>query len=230
MAKILVVEDDRLIAEGIVDLLVSNNHVVDNVEDGKEALDRLKFYYYDLIVLDWELPSTSGIDILKQLRASGCSSPVLMLTGRVSESDLVTGLDAGAADYLKKPFQMRELQARVKALLRRPSDTNALHLSIRGFRLDAASYSLGLGDKQTSLLPKEFAVFQLLLRSNASDYVNLETIADYVWSADSAEVGDAIRTCIRRLRAKMETDLDAHGSIESKRGLGYRISPSLHPE
>ncbi len=230
MAKILVVEDDRLIAEGIVDLLAASNHVVDNVGDGKEALDRLKFYYYDLIVLDWELPRASGIDILKQLRASGCSSPVLMLTGRVSDSDLVTGFDAGAADYLRKPFQMRELQARVKALLRRPSDTNAVQLTVRGFRLDAANFSLGFGDKQTSLLPKEFAVFELLLRSHASEYVSLETIADSAWSADIAEVGDAIRTCMRRLRAKMETDLDAHGSIESKRGLGYRISPSLHPE
>ncbi len=158
MAKILVVEDDRLIAEGIIDLLAANNHVVDNVADGEEALDRLKCYYYDLVVLDWELPRASGIDILKYMRSSGCSSPVLMLTGRSAEADIVTGFDAGAADYLRKPFQMRELQARIKALLRRPSDADALRLTVRGFHLDASNFSLCLGDKQTNLLPKEKSV------------------------------------------------------------------------
>ncbi|MFA6558865.1 MAG: response regulator, partial [Candidatus Obscuribacterales bacterium] len=121
MAKILIVEDDPQLADLIVQCLSRENHLVEHVDNGADALSQVKLYIFDLIILDWNLPEVSGLGILQEFRARGGVTPVLFLTGRRDLADKLEGLDAGADDYLTKPFDSRELKSRVRALLRRPT-------------------------------------------------------------------------------------------------------------
>ncbi len=127
MSKILLVEDDDLVLEAIADTLETNNFVVEKVRDGQEAADRLKLYSYDLAILDIGLPKINGFDVCRNHRAAGGITPILMLTGKGEIEDRVSGLDAGADDYLPKPFHMRELVARVRSLLRRPPGCSEMY-------------------------------------------------------------------------------------------------------
>lgn len=219
MAKILIVEDDLSIAKSISDWLVYEKHTIEHVDSGNEAWDRLRFYSYDLIILDWQLPEKSGLELLKDFRARGASSPVLMLTGKNHIDDKESGLESGADDYLTKPFDLREFSARIKALLRRPSTYTAV-LSAGDYRLDSGSCSLVRNGEKIKLMPKEFAVLEFLMR-HPNQYFLPEHILNQVWPDESESSIDALRTCIKRLRQKID---DAGVSpIQSSRGCGYKF-------
>lgn len=206
MAKILIVEDDLDVAGMIEDWLVhQEKHVVEKVATGNDAVDRLKFYYYDLIILDWELPDFTGIEILGNYRKSGGTVPVLMLTGKSAINEKEVGLDAGADDYLTKPFDGRELSARIRALLRRTVGKATNILIMKDLVLDPVSHAVTKAGEPIELLPKEFALLEFLLR-HPDEVFSLEALLDRVWKSESDSSPDTVRTTIQRLRKKIDRD------------------------
>ncbi len=223
MTKILLVEDEQELANVVVDCLKAQNYLVDHVPNGSEALDRLKFFEYDLIVLDWQLPGMSGIDVCSNFRSRGGTTPILMLTGKRTVDDKEAGLDAGADDYLTKPFQPRELTARLRALLRRPSAAPTKVFKARDLELDPTTHKVIKGGQEVSLLPKEFALLEFLMR-HPSQVFSAEALIDRVWSTDSDATPTAVRINVNRLRKKIDTD-GQESFICTIHGIGYRFDP-----
>lgn len=223
MAKILIIDDDVPLAESLSDWLSCETHTVELVHNGADGLDRLRFYQYDLIVLDWQLPEMSGVEILKAYRMHGGTSPILMLTGKNSIDDKELGLESGADDYLTKPFNVRELGARVKALLRRPSSFVPVLNSGNNLTLDPKSMCLVRDGVQIKLLPKEFAIMEFLMR-HPNRYFTPEQLLNHVWPDGSESTIDALRTCIRRIRLRIDHEGE-ESMIQSSRGCGYKFEP-----
>lgn len=221
MAKILIIEDDPMVSDMLRDCLEGDNHTVELVSTVADGIDRLRFYDYEMVVLDWELPDGSGVDLLQSYRSSGGAIPVLMLTARQTLDDKESGLDSGADDYLTKPFQIREFTARVRALLRRPAAIHDTSKSFHGFVLDFREHCLIRGEKKIPLLPKELAILEFLLR-HPNQYVSPEQLLNSVWHSESDSTIEALRTCISRLRQKIDNG-DSPSLISSSRGLGYRL-------
>lgn len=221
MAKILIVEDDLMVAHMVLDWVRSEHHIGEVVHDGLEGRDRLKFYNYDLAILDWQLPGMTGIEICRQYRQEGGSIPILMLTGQNTMDDKETGFDAGADDYLTKPFDLRELRARVRALLRRPSEVVSSLVGSSAVSLDYKGYSLVRNGEKIKLLPKEFAVLEFLLR-HPGQFFTPDQILNQVWESDSDSTVDALRACIKRLRQRIDKD-GSPSMIQTSRGLGYKF-------
>ncbi|MBX9950938.1 MAG: response regulator transcription factor [Candidatus Obscuribacterales bacterium] len=221
MSKILVAEDDTQCAELIGMFLERSQHVFETVTDGAEALDRLKLYSYDLVILDWNLPRMSGVDVLKTYRARGGKTPVLMLTALKSINSKVEGLEAGADDYLTKPFDGSELQARLKALLRRPPVLLDDVLNIADIQLDTASHRVTKSGVEVKLRPKEIALLEFFLR-HKNQLFTAEQILEQVWSSESDATTEAIVSCIKRVRKVL--DEGREGSIiRNVHGAGYGI-------
>jgi DNA-binding response OmpR family regulator len=223
MAKILVAEDEKALRDVVVDFLSAQNYNVDEVVDGKEALDRLKFYSYDLVVLDWNMPGMDGIDVCKAHRASGGNTPILMLTGKREVDDREAGLDAGADDYLTKPFHMKELGARVRALLRRPAAVVAQNLQARNISLDPVTHIVSKDGKTIDILPKEFALLEFLMK-HPKQVFSAEALIERVWPTDSDSSSGSIRTYVNRLRGKIDTE-GQDSLITTVHGIGYRFDP-----
>ncbi|HEY9784503.1 MAG TPA: response regulator transcription factor [Candidatus Obscuribacterales bacterium] len=221
MAKILIVEDDQVLADLAREWLGFEHHTVDVVGDGTEGLDRVKHYEYDLIVLDWQLPGISGLEILREFRASGGTAPVLMLTGRGTVSDKETGLDSGADDYLTKPFHAKELCARVRALLRRQRGYLGNVVQVGDLVLDRMSYKVTRGGEEVKLVPKEFALLEFLMR-NPNRVFSPEHLLNSVWPTESDATVDALTTCIKRLRKKIDVE-DKPSIIQTVYGVGYKL-------
>lgn len=206
MAKILIVEDDLDVAGMIEDWLVhQEKHVVEKVATGSDAADRLKFYHYDLIILDWELPDLSGIEILKRYRSADGMVPILMLTGKSAIDEKELGLDSGADDYLTKPFDGKELSARIRALLRRSSGRATNTLKAQDVVLDPVSRAVTKAGAPIELLPKEFALLEFFLR-HPDEVFSLEALLDRVWKSESDSSPDTVRTTIQRLRKKIDRE------------------------
>jgi two-component system OmpR family response regulator len=222
MAKILLIEDDREITIVIRGWLQSQSHTVEVVHDGREGMDRLRTCQYDVILLDWELPNQSGIDILNTYRNEGGTTPILMMTGKRSVDEKEAGLDGGADDYLTKPFHMKELSARIRSLLRRASPhVQSNVLTVGDLVLDPAKHKLRKNGVEIVLLPKEFALLEFLMR-HPDDVFSGEVLLQRVWHSESEATVEAIRTCIKRLRQKI--DGDSEGSIiETLSRIGYRL-------
>ncbi len=221
MAKILLVEDDIETLDAVADALELQNHVVEKVIDGNEAADRLKFYFYDLVVLDWGLPGRSGIDICQEYRGRGGKTPVLMLTGRKEFDDRVHGLDAGADDYLPKPFNMAELIARTRALLRRPAGLVADVLSVQDVVLDLKTKKVTRAGVEIPLLAKELAVLEFLMR-HCDQVFSVTDLLEKVWHSESDSTEIAVRQTITRLRKKLDAD-SRDPIVKTIKGLGYKI-------
>ncbi len=224
MAKMLLVEDDESIARSIEDWLKDQPYVLEISNDGADAYERLKHFGYDLLILDWELPNRPGVQLCADYRAAGGKAPVLMLTARKDIADREFGLDTGADDYLTKPFEMRDLSARIRALLRRSTGYFDNSLEEGKLKLEHGTLSIKVGDKSIRLLPSEFALLEFLMR-NSDKFVSSENLLSHVWTIDSEASEQALRTCVFRLRKK----LDEKGSgitIESAKGFGYRIISS----
>jgi two-component system response regulator QseB len=217
MAKIIVVEDNKDVAEQLRMLLTFEHHTVETAHDGKEASSALRVYDYDVIILDWDLPGMSGIDVLKEYRSHGGSAPILMLTGKDGTDDKERGLDSGADDYLTKPFQMKELAARVRALLRRPAAVKQNVLTAGPLELDPTKYRATRHGELVALVPKEFALLEFLMR-NPNQVFNGEALLNRVWPSDSESTMEALRTTMKRLRKKIDPDNEI---IKTVHGVGY---------
>jgi DNA-binding response OmpR family regulator len=222
VAKILVVEDDPKLAKLVSDWLKTEHHIVECINDGEEAAGSLKAYDYDLLVLDWNLPRVSGIELVQGYRARGGQSPVLMLTGMDKIADKEKGFDSGADDYLTKPFEGRELTARVRALLRRPSAIVGNTLEFAGVKIDRGNYCVTRAGEEINLLPKEFALLEfMMLRPNR--VFSAEELLNKVWPNDSTSTADALTTCIKRLRKKLEVE-GQQSIIRTVHGVGYKLA------
>ncbi len=217
MAKILVVEDSQDILDSIKEILEAEHHQVEAIKDGADALFMLKSYPYDLIVMDWQLPNKDGVDIVREYRREGGKTPILMLTGKAAIDDKEEGFDAGADDYLTKPFNGKELLARIRALLRRPPLTVSNILKGAGIELDPSCMLVVIDGKSIELLPKEFQVLEFLMR-NPNRVFEQDAILNRVWPSDSEATSEALRSTIKRLRKK----IDPNGEIvRTVHGIGY---------
>lgn len=220
MAKLLLAEDDLTTGAIIRDCL-SENHTVEWVIDGEEAFDRLKFYKYDVAILDWDLPKLNGVEVCRQIRLIGCSIPVLMLTGKSSLDEKEIGLDSGADDYVTKPCHPRELEARIRALTRRSSSLVNPAIEASGFKLDLKARTVCFGEREITLLPKEFALLEFLMR-HPNEVFSCEAILERVWSSESQSSPNTIRTFMYTLRKKLQSEAGAC-PIETVHGAGYKF-------
>lgn len=224
MAKILVVEDDRLVAQAVVDALKYAQHTVEWVDDGKEGLDRLLLYHYDIAILDLNLPTISGLEIAQSYRASGGMLPLLMLTGRSDITDKESGFDSGVDDYLTKPFEVRELIARIRVLLRRPQQTVPDSITIGDLSLNTREGTATFHGKEVRLLKKERTILEFLMR-HPNQIFSVQELLNRLWSSESDSSEDAVRQCIARLRSKL-SEGEQQGPIITVKGLGYKITTS----
>lgn len=222
MAKILLVEDDKDLAHIVSDLLAGQNHLVEMVHTGRDGEEQLRFYQFDLVILDWDLPNISGVEICKDFRARGGKTAIIMLTGKGASNDKEQGLDSGADDYLTKPFDLKELAARVRALLRRPAGYAPTKLTARNVELDPAIFKVTRDGEEIRLLPKEFALLEFLMRHKGQVF-NAESILNRVWASESDATPEAFRTCLKRLRQKIDV-AGQPSIITTVQGLGYRVS------
>ncbi|MHB8329007.1 MAG: response regulator transcription factor [Acidimicrobiales bacterium] len=219
--RVLVAEDDAGLRSVLERGLRESGYVVDAVPDGVEALAYLRTYDYEVAVLDWRMPRSSGLEVVQELRRRGSTVPVLMLTARDTAADRVAGLDEGADDYLVKPFDFTELLARIRALQRRSPALHSPRLALGDLVFDPATRELQVGAFAPSLTATEFAILELLLRRSPA-VVDRRAIAVQVWDQEADAVGsNTIDVHMARLRAKLA---NARVRIETVRGIGYRIS------
>jgi DNA-binding response OmpR family regulator len=223
MAKILLVEDDKVAADALKHWLELERHIVETCGDGADALSLINNYKYDLVILDWELPGMSGIEVLRHLNSSGRKSYILMLTGKSQLIDKELGLDQGADDYLTKPFEVKELSARVRALLRRSSQTHTSTLTCRDLELNPATCRITRGGEELKLLPTEYALLEFFMRHPGQVY-SVEALLEHVWKSETEATITAVRTYITRLRKKIDV-AGAPPYIATIHGLGYRLEP-----
>ena len=222
MAKVLIVEDDPGVCETVKDWLENQNHTVEIVDRGEDAIEYLKTYAYDVIILDLYLPDIDGLDVLQRYRAAGGTARVLILTGRNEVRDRERGLDLGADDYLGKPFHPRELAARLRALLRRDSMNTSTQLKVGMFVLHLTGVKLLRNEEPIQLLPKEFALMELFMR-NPDQIFNPEQILQKAWTADTETSPETLRVHIKRLRDKIDID-GKPSAIQNIKGLGYKLN------
>jgi DNA-binding response OmpR family regulator len=225
MAKILIVEDEQDFYEPIRAFLTRDHHVVEVVENGLEALDRLRFYKYDVIIMDWMLPGMQGVDVCREFRSSGGTTPILMLTAKTATGEKISGLDAGADDYLTKPFDVGEVSARVRALLRRPAALTGNVLKLGQIVLERDTHRVTKTGEEIQLLPKEFALLEFFMR-HPNQVFSAEALLDRVWASDSEASPETIRTYIKRLRQKIDSK-DGPSLIQTVHGVGYKFSVEL---
>ncbi|MBY0358826.1 MAG: response regulator transcription factor [Candidatus Obscuribacterales bacterium] len=221
MAKILIVEDEPAMSEPIKLFLTHEHHLVEVVADGLEAIERLKFYKYDVIILDWMLPNATGVEVCKQFRSGGGTTPILMLTARQQTQEKVFALDAGADDYLTKPYEVQEVSARVRALLRRPQSVAGNVLKARNVILEPSTFKVSRDEQEIQLLPKEFALLEFFMR-HPNQVFSAEALLDRVWSSDSEASPETIRTYIKRLRQKIDV-AGQTSLINTVHGVGYKL-------
>ncbi len=219
--RILVVEDDRQIAETLSEALTHRHYAVEVVHDGEAAWVEVTAAEYDLILLDVTLPKLNGIEFCHRLRHHNLTLPVLMLTARDTKADKILGLDAGADDYVVKPFDLEELMARVRALLRRGS-TIKPNLAWGRLQLNPSTYEVTYAEQLVVLTPKEFAVLELLV-SNGRRVLSRPGIIEQIWSLEDSPTEEAVKTHIRTLRRKLRAAGAPDNLIETLHGLGYRM-------
>lgn len=216
--RVLVVEDDALLGDAIQAGLKQSGYAVDWMRDGVSADQALSTESYAAVVLDLGLPRLSGLDVLRRLRSRNSSLPVLILTARDTVNDRIKGLDAGADDYLLKPFDMGELAARLRALIRRASGKTDLLLQASGVSLDPAAHRVHYLDAPVDLSPKEFAVLHALML-NAGKVMSRAQLEEQLYAWGEEVESNAVEVHIHHLRRKLFPEL-----IETIRGVGYLIS------
>jgi DNA-binding response OmpR family regulator len=220
--RVLVVEDEPTMLSALSDALAHERLTVDTALDGRDALSRVHIEQaYDLVLLDLMMPHMDGLTFLRMIRSEGYAMPVLVLTARDLTHDKVTSLDAGADDYLTKPFSLDELLARVRALLRRDGSPRTSILRAGAVELDTVTHVCRLHGSTVSLATKEEQLLEYLLR-NQGHIVPREELEDHLWDAKASLWSDTLRTHVRYLRAKLDTD-PANPLITTVRGLGYGI-------
>ncbi len=219
--RILIVEDDQSLHRIIRRRLTEEGYAVDGCFDGEDALDYMKSEVYDCIILDWMLPKKDGVIVLREFRSLGFQTPVLMLTAKDSITDRVEGLDAGADDYLVKPFAYDELSARVRALLRRNTETKKNKLQLADLVMDLSMHTVFRGDKEILLTSREYALLEYFLR-NQGQVLTRSQIADHVWNYDFDYDSNVVDVYVRYLRNKIDKGYEAP-LIHTVRGYGYVV-------
>lgn len=221
--RILVVEDDEKMAQSLKRSLEMEGYAVDWINDGVKAEQRITLYQneYDLVVLDLMLPSVSGLDICRSIRGKNISVPILILTARDMVEDKVTLLESGADDYLVKPFSLDELVARIKALLRRPTEAIPIVVKIGNLQLDTRTRRVYLGKRQLSLTAKEYALLEYLMR-HPDQVLDREQISEHLWGFEFDSFSNVVDVHVKNLRKKLN-GRRKQDVIETVRGMGYRL-------
>ncbi|HTG60498.1 MAG TPA: response regulator transcription factor [Terriglobia bacterium] len=222
--RILLVEDERKVASFVARALRENAYAVDVAESGEKALELARDFLYDAILLDVRLPGLSGIEVCQRLRRTGVQTPILMLTARGLVEERVEGLDAGADDYLTKPFALAELQARLRALMRRGFASGAATLRYADLELDRRRRRVNRGQKAIPLTSKEFALLEFLLL-RAPESVTRSEIIEHVWDMQFDNESNLLEVYVNRLRQKIDQGR-AVKLIHTLRGVGYRLGVS----
>jgi len=221
MAKILIVEDERDLSGLVKNWLARDNHLVEQVEDGLEALERMELSRYDIIILDIMLPGMSGMEVCRRYRQKSGSTPILMLTAKNAVEDKEAGLDAGADDYLTKPFHLKELAARVRALLRRGITRPGNVLRIKDVEIDTNECRVTKGKVEIHLLPKEYRLLEFFAR-HPNHVFSAEELLASVWESDTSALLNTVRGHIKRLRKKLDSP-DEPSIISTVYGMGYKV-------
>lgn len=219
--RILVAEDEIDLAEALKMMLEMQKYSVELVHDGEDALFYAESTPYDLILLDVMMPKKSGIEVVRELRAGGNTTPVLMLTAKSQLEDKVTGLEEGADDYLTKPFETPELLARVKSLLRRPNVFVSSVMTVGNVELNRDKFTMQSASGQVLLNNKEFQLMEYFMM-NSNQVLSTELIMEKVWGLDSDAEINVVWVNISSLRKKL-TSIEANVTIKSARGLGYQL-------
>lgn len=221
--RILIVEDEHKIANSIKKGLEQESHAVDIAYDGADGYDLAVSEDYDLIILDLLLPGICGIEICSKLREKQIHTPIIILTAKGQVSDKVTGLNAGADDYLTKPFAFEELLARIRALTRRPKNNIGTKLKLEDLELDTTTYQLRRDGKLIRLTTKEYAILEYLLR-HPNQVIKKEQIINHIWNYDADVLPNTVEVYIGYLRSKIDKLFPSKPTlIQTVRGFGYKI-------
>jgi DNA-binding response OmpR family regulator len=219
--RLLLAEDEKELSDALVTVLKHNNYSVDAVYNGRDALDYLATDNYDGAILDIMMPKMDGISVLREVRASGNHIPIIMLTAKSEIDDRVNGLDSGADDYMTKPFSMKELLARIRAMTRRQAETTDSVLKFGDIKLNRSTYILSTEKGELRLPNKEYQMLEMLL-ANPGQVISVEQFMNRIWGYDSEAELNVVWVYVSYLRKKLTT-LDAHVQIKATRGLGYSI-------
>lgn len=228
--KLLVIEDDQDTSELLSAKLSAHRYAVDAIADGSDGLELASQWSYDLILLDVLLPTLNGVEVCRRLRARNCQTPILMLTAKDANEDVIAGLDAGADDYVAKSCDDSQLLARVRALLRRGANAASAPVLTWGLlSLDPASAQVAYNQKAIALRPKEYTLLELFLR-NPQRIFSRSSIIDHLWSMEETPVEGSVTNLIKDLRQRLKAaEMDAD-LIETVYGLGYRLKPAPEQE
>ncbi|HSF03503.1 MAG TPA: response regulator transcription factor [Solirubrobacterales bacterium] len=225
--RVLVVEDDAAIADVLRRALRQEGHEVRSAEDGVEALELAESFMPDLVILDLGLPKLDGVEVCRRLRAES-DAPILILTARTDTDDRVEGLDSGADDYLVKPFERKELLARMRALMRRRPPQGAASLAVADLRLNPDTRDVYRGDRLIELTNREFELLEYLMR-NERLVISRERLLEEVWGYDPMAMTNTIDVFISNLRRKLEAG-DEPRLLHTKRGAGYVVKAARDEE
>lgn len=219
--RLLLAEDEKSLSKAIAEILRKNNYSVDAVYDGEEAINYLECGSYDGVILDVMMPKADGITVLKKMRASGNMTPVLILTAKSEIDDKVLGLDSGANDYLTKPFAVKELLARIRAMTRAQSSQPDSKLMVGNITLDTVTFELSSDRGSYRLANKEFQMMEMLMR-NPRYLISTERFMERIWGYDSDAEINVVWVYISYLRKKLAA-LDANIQIKAARNAGYSL-------
>ncbi|MBQ7677523.1 MAG: response regulator transcription factor [Lachnospiraceae bacterium] len=219
--RILLAEDEREMANALVAILKNSHYSVDAVDNGADAFDYLDTGLYDAAILDVMMPKMDGITVVKKIRAKGSDVPILMLTAKSEIDDKVTGLDAGADDYLTKPFAMKELLARLRSISRRQGEVADNTLSFSNIRLDVTNYTLSSDTGFVRLANKEYQMLEMLMK-NPGQIISQDQFMDKIWGYDSDTESNVVWVNISYLRKKL-AKIGAKAANKATRGIGYSI-------
>ncbi len=221
--KLLLAEDERELSGAVVRVLKHNNYTVDAVYDGAEALEYLTYGEYDGVILDIMMPKADGLTVLRTIRAQGNNLTVNLLTEKNEDHDRVQGLDTGADDYLSKPFAMKELLARIRAMTRRKNDVISTY-TVGNLTLNPKQFTISADKGEIRLSGKEFQMMEMLVK-NGNVLISTEKFMESVWGYDSEAEINGVWVYISSLRKKLQS-IGANVNIKAVRGLGYRLEKS----
>jgi DNA-binding response OmpR family regulator len=217
--KLLIVDDDPEFGQTLKSMLLNESVHVELVCSGLDCLQILQHFQFDLILLDWNLPDVSGLEICKKYRASGGTTPIIFLTGRHGITDKESGLDSGGDDYLTKPFDVRELQARMRSVERRASRLSLTSLSVRGVSIDSKLHKVSKDEQHVRLSMSELDILEFLM-NHPDTFFSAKQIFAAVWPSDSEASDDVVRVHMNLLRRRLSR-IGADNLIETVRGAGY---------
>ncbi len=222
--RLLLCEDEKELSGALVRILKHYNYSVDAVYDGEQALDYLEAENYDAVILDIMMPKLDGIEVLKRTRAKGNLIPIIMLTAKSMVDDKVTGLDLGANDYITKPFETKELLARIRAVTRAVSDSNSSILSVGNVTLNRKTFELKVAENAVKLANKEFQLLEMLM-INSGHVISTERFMEKIWGYDSDSEINVVWVYISNIRKKL-LSLGADIKIRAIRNTGYSLEKS----